>query len=68
MLGFITEDSCQNRSFTGDVVIRLLVEETGVSGENHRLPQVTDKLHHNVVSRILRLCGIRIHNISDDRY
>jgi len=25
----------------------LLVEETGVSGENHRvLPQVTDKLYH----------------------
>jgi hypothetical protein len=24
----------------------LLVKETGVPGENHQLPQVTDKLYH----------------------
>jgi hypothetical protein len=27
----------------------LLVEETGVTGENTDLPQVTDKLHHIIL-------------------
>ena len=48
----------------------LLVEETGVRGKNHRpaLPQVTDKLYHNVVSSAPRLRGIRTHNVSGDRH
>ena len=34
----------------------LLVEETGVLGENHRLPQVTDNLYHIT------------HNVSGDKH
>jgi hypothetical protein len=30
----------------------LLVEETGVSGENHRPAQVTDKLYHKMMYRV----------------
>ena len=44
----------------------LLVEETRVLGENHDLPQVTDKL--NVVSSTPRLSGSRTHNISGDKH
>ena len=41
----------------------LLVEETGVSGENH-----CETFSHNVVSSTPRLSGIRIHNVSGDRH
>jgi hypothetical protein len=43
----------------------LLVEETGVSGENHR-PATGNRqtLAHNDASSTLRLSGIRIHNVS----
>jgi hypothetical protein len=46
----------------------LLVEETGVPAEITDLPQVTDKLYHNVISSTPRLSGIRTHNVSCDRY
>ena len=46
----------------------LLVEETGLPGENHVLPQVTDKLYHNVVSSTPRLSGIQTRNVSGDRH
>jgi hypothetical protein len=47
----------------------LLVEETGVPGENHR-PAASQWqiLSHNVVSSTPRLSEIRTHNVSDDRH
>jgi hypothetical protein len=47
----------------------LLVEETGVPGDNHR-PAVShwQTLSHNVVSSTPCLRGIRTHNVSGDRY
>ncbi len=55
-----------NATFNNILVISwwsvLLVEETGVHGENHR-----PTLSHNVVPSTPRLSGIRTHNISGDR-
>ena len=47
----------------------LLVEGTGVPGENHR-PSAShwQTLSHNVVSSTLRLSRIRTHNFSGDRH
>ena len=47
----------------------LLVEESGVPGENHR-PAAShwQTLSNNVVSSTPRLSGIRTHNVSDDRH
>jgi hypothetical protein len=46
----------------------LLVEETGVPGENHR-PAAShwQTWSHNGVSSTPRLSGIRTHNVSSDR-
>jgi len=47
----------------------LLVEETGVSGQNHRLvARHWHNLSHNVVSSTYRLSGYRTHNVSGDRH
>jgi hypothetical protein len=47
----------------------LLVEETGVPGENQRPPASNWQiLSHNVVSRTPRRSGIRTHNVSGDVY
>jgi len=47
----------------------LLVEETGVPGENNRpVASHWQTLSHNVVSSTHRLGRIRTHNISGDRH
>jgi hypothetical protein len=47
----------------------LLVEETGVPGENHRhVASHWQTLSHNVVSSTSRLSGIRSRNVSGDRH
>ena len=47
----------------------LLVEEIGVSGENHR-PAAShwQTLSHNVVSSTPRLSGVRTHNVRGDKH
>jgi len=47
----------------------LLVEETGVPGENYRpASSHSQPLSHNVVSSTPRPSGIQTHNFSDDRH
>ena len=47
----------------------LMVEETGVSGENHDLPQISDKLYHIILHRVhIDMSGIRDHNLSNDMH
>jgi len=45
----------------------LLVEETGVSGENHRPVAIHwQTVSHNFVSSTPRLSGVQTHNVSGD--
>jgi hypothetical protein len=47
----------------------LLVEETGVSEENHQpATRQCQILSHNVASSTPRLSGIRTHNVIGDRH
>ena len=49
--------------------LALLMEETGVPGENHRpFASHRQTLSHNVVSITPRLNGIRTHNFSGDSF
>jgi hypothetical protein len=46
----------------------LLVEETGVPGENHwPIASHWETLSHNVVSSTPHFSGIRTHNVGGDR-
>jgi len=46
----------------------LLVEKTGVAGENHEpASSQWQTVSHNVVSSTPCMSGIRTHNVSDDR-
>jgi hypothetical protein len=45
----------------------LVVYETGVNGEKHRLSQVIDNLYHMILYRVhLALSGIQTDNVSGD--
>jgi hypothetical protein len=47
----------------------LMVEETGVPGENHDLPQIPDKLHQIMLHRVhIVMSGIQANNLSDDMH
>jgi hypothetical protein len=47
----------------------LLMEETGVPRENHRLSQVIDQFYHIMLYQVhLAISGIRTHNISGGRH
>ena len=46
-----------------------MVEETGVSGENHDLPQIPDKLYQIILHRVhIVMSGIRAHKLSNDMH
>ena len=54
---------------TFNTISVLLVQETGVWGENQRpVASHWQTLSHNVVSSTLRLSGIRTHNVIGDRH
>jgi hypothetical protein len=53
-----------NATFNNISVV--LVEETGDPEKTTDLPQVIDKLYHNVVLSTTRLSGIRTQNVSLD--
>jgi hypothetical protein len=64
-----------NTTFNNILIISwrsvLLVEETGVPGENQTtdLPRVTDNLYHILSYRVhLTISGIQTHNFSSDSH
>ena len=65
--------SCLTDTFNNISVISwrpvLLVEETGMPGENHQpVPSHWQTLSYNVVSSTSRLSGIQSHKVSGDRH
>ena len=47
----------------------LMVDDTGVPGENHDLQQILDKLYQIIVHRVhIVMSGIRAHNLCNVMY
>jgi hypothetical protein len=47
----------------------LMVEETGVPGKNHDLPQIPDKLYQIILHRVhIVMSGIRARNLGNEMH
>jgi hypothetical protein len=47
----------------------LMVDDTGVPGENYDMPQILDKIYQIILHRVhIDMSGIRDHNLSNDMH